>query len=138
MLASLHHLHCVPILVVAIIGFALGALWYSVLFGKAWMAEMKLTPPADGAKPGMAGPAVKGFLWTLVSTFALWVLIDSHGSLGYRKGAIFGAVVGLLIVGARYANSGAWERKSCKLLAINIGHEVALFVVQGAIFGHWR
>lgn len=38
------HLNYVHVLVVTIAGFLLGWLWHSpVLFGKAWMAEMKIT-----------------------------------------------------------------------------------------------
>lgn len=139
MLASLSHLHIVPIIVVAIIGFLFGAIWYTALFGKAVAAEMKITPEErEKAKGATAPNLVKGFLWTLVSTFALWLLIDSHHTLGYRRGAAFGAVVGALIVGARMLDHNVWHKKSCKLMAINVVHEILLFAIQGAIFGHWR
>lgn len=139
MLSSLSHLHVVPIIVVAIVGFLFGAVWYMALFGKALAAEMKRTPEeGEKAKGAMAPNLVKGFLWMLVSTFALWVLVDSHHSLGYRRGAALGFVVGALVVGVRMLDHNVWEKKSFKQMAINVGHEVLLFVIQGAIFGHWR
>ncbi len=139
MLASLHHIDWIPILVVTLIGFALGAIWYTALFGKAWQVEMKLgAEECEKAKGHMAPSLIKGFILTLISTFGLWLLIDSHGVLGYRRGAAYRAGVGRGVVGGRREKRGVWGGEYGKLLAINVGHEVLLFAIQGAIFGHWR
>src|ERR1051326_7400332 len=66
------HLNYVHILVVTIVGFMLGWLGYSMLFGKAWMVEMKITPEMmkeSQAKGGMGAAMAKGFVLTLLSTF---------------------------------------------------------------------
>lgn len=141
MMQAILSLNYVAVLVVTVIGFLLGWLWYSpALFAKPWMAEMKFTEESMKAAmaQGMAKKFAKGFLFTLLSTFALAVLIKAHGSDGWLKGAEFGAFVGLLIVGARMFNGGVWENRSLRLQAINLGHEVVLFAVQGAILGVWR
>jgi hypothetical protein len=137
MIEAFRQLNYVLVVAVTIIGFAFGAIWYSLLFGKAWTAEMKLPPGSPGEKPSMLPYMLKALLTTFVSTLGLAWIIELHPVFGPRHGASLGLVVGLLIVGARYANSGVWERRSCKLLAINIGHEVLLFVGQGAILGWW-
>lgn len=141
MMHALMTLNYVAVLVVAAIGFLLGWLWYSpALFAKPWMAEMKLTEEKmkECMKGGMAKYCVQGFVYTLVSTFGLAVLIQAHGSENWLKGAEFGAFVGLVVIGGQMLNCGVWEQRSGKLQAINLGHIVVLFAVQGAILGVWR
>jgi hypothetical protein len=137
---ALLDLNYVAVAVAAVVGFLLGWLWYSpVLFAKSWMAEMKFTEESmkAAAEKGMAASLIKGFLFTLVSTFALAVLVASRPPTDVVKGAAIGAFVGLLIVGARILNGGVWEQRTAKLMAIGVGHEVVLFTVQGAILGWW-
>ena len=132
------HLNYIHVLVVAVAGFMLGWLWYSLLFGKVWMAEMKITPETmkeDQAKSGMAGYFIKGFVFTLLSTFGLAALIAAHGSPNWKHGVAFGAFIGLFGSVMRILNGSVWEKKSCKLQLINAGHEVVLYALQGAILG---
>ena len=137
---ALAQIDYLALLVTTVAGFLLGCLWYSpVLFLKPWMAEMKIDEAKmkDCANKGMAGFFIRGFLYTLFSTFALTILILSRGSPNYVKGAGIGVFVGLLLVGTRMLNGAVWEQKSAKLMAIVVGHEVVLFGVQGAILGAW-
>jgi hypothetical protein len=141
MFNALSQLNYVAVLVTAVAGFLIGWLWFSpVLFAKPWMAEMKITEEmmkAQCAEKGMAGFMIKGFIYTLISTFAVAVVIQSRPVHSGLRGAAIGAFVGLLLVGARMLNGAVWEQRSTKLMAIVIGHEVVLFAVQGAILGAW-
>jgi hypothetical protein len=137
---ALFSVNYVAVIVVTIAGFLLGWLWYSsVLFAKPWMVEMKITPElikaANFSMPRLFGTSL---ILTLISTFALAWLLRGQVVIGPLHGAEFGATVGLLMVGARLANGGLWEQRSLRLQAINIGHEVALFALQGAILASWR
>ena len=135
------HLNYLHVLVVTVAGFMLGWLWYGVAFGKAWMAEMKITPEmaaAEQAKGGMAGFLIKGFAYTLVSTFGLAALIAAHGAPNWKHGAAFGLFVGLVGPVMRMLNGAVYEKRSLKLQVINASHEVALYALQGAILGAWN
>jgi hypothetical protein len=135
------HLNYVHVLYVSIAGFMLGWLWFSLLFGKAWMAEMKITPEMvkeAQAKGGMAGDLIKGFLFTLLSTFGLAALIAAHGAPNWKHGAAFGVFIGLFGPVMRMANGAVFEKKSVKLQLINAGHEVVLYALQGAVLGMWH
>lgn len=139
MIAALSSLNYVAVIVTAIAGFMIGWLWYGVLFGKAWMKEMKITPEMmEAAKGRMGATMTSGFVLTLVSTFALAWILRGHGTATAVTGAEWGAMLGLLLVGARFANSGVWESRSFKLTAINVVHEVVMFAVQGVILAVWR
>ena len=131
----------VAVFVVTLIGFLFGWLWHSpVLFAKPWMAELKISEEKAKAMPGkdIAAMMIKGFLMTLVSTTGLAILFSVIGTAGGMGGLKMGAFVGLMIVGSRVINSGIWEQRSCKLNAINVGHEVGLYALQGAILGAWN
>jgi hypothetical protein len=135
------HLNYLHVLVVTVAGFMLGAVWYSVLFGKVWMAEMNITPEmaaAERAKGGMAGFLIRGFVFTLLSTFGLAALIAAHGAPNWKHGAAFGAFVGLLGPVMRMCNGAVYEKRSAKLQLINASHEVLLYALQGALLGAWH
>jgi hypothetical protein len=135
------HLNYYAVLVVAVVGFLVGWLWYGLLFGRMWMTEMKITPEmvaAEKAKGGMAGYMIKGFLFTLLSTFGLAALIAAHGSPNWKHGAAFGLFIGLFVAAVRKLNDAVWEKKSCKLQVLNVGHELVVYAVQGAILGMWH
>jgi hypothetical protein len=136
------HLNYVHVLVVTVAGFILGCLWlHGPLFGKLWMAEMKMTKESMEAamkQQGMAKVFLQGFGFTLLGTFGLAVLIAAHGSPNWKHGAAFGAFVGLFGPGVRMLNGAVWENKSVKLQAINLSQEVAIYALQGAILGAWH
>ena len=138
---ALSQLNYVAVLVTAVAGFLVGWLWYSpLLFGKSWMTEMKITEEMmkeKCAQKGMAGFFIKGFIYTVVSTWGLAVLIQSRAPTNMIKGVIIGAFVALVLVGARMLNGSVWEQRSAKLMAILIGHELVMFCVQGVILGAW-
>ncbi len=139
---AITHLNYIHVLLVTVAGFIVGCLWsHGPLFGNAWMAEMKLTKESMEAamkKQGMAAFFIRGFVLTLLGTFGLAALIAAHGSPNWKHGAAFGAFVGLFGPGVRMLNDACWENKSFKLQAINLGHEVVVFGLQGAILGGWH
>jgi hypothetical protein len=119
----------------------LGWLWYSpALFAKAWMAEMRYTEESmkTAVEKGIAKFFATGFAYTLLGTFGLAALLKAHGSENWLKGAELGLFVGLVLVGARVLNGTMWEMRTVRLQAINVGHEVTLFTLQGAILGVWN
>ncbi len=141
MIYAFTHLNWLAVFGTAVLGFLLGWLWYSpVLFAKPWMAEMKITPEhmKAAAEKGMAKLFAQSFLSTLLSTLALAMLVGAIGSAGALKGAELGGFLGLVLVGARLLNAGVWEQRTLRLQAINIGHEVVLLALQGAVLAVWR
>lgn len=135
------HLNYVHVLIATVAGFILGCLWlHGPLFGKAWMKEMNFTPESMETvmrQQGMAMVFIKGFVLTLLSTFALAVLIAAQGSTDWKRGATLGAFIGLFGPGVRILHAAMWENKSVKLQVINLGNEVAIYALEGAILGAW-
>ena len=100
MINALSQIDYLAVLITTVAGFLLSWLWFSpVLFVKPWMAEMKITEETmkECAQKGMAGFMIRGFVYTLLSTFALTILILSRGGINPLKGAGIGAFVGLAV-----------------------------------------
>jgi uncharacterized protein YneF (UPF0154 family) len=123
LLHILHHLNYVPVIVISIIGFVFGGLWYSrILFAKAWMREVNFTEEQC----------------TLAATITLDVLIGMRGSVTATSGAKLGLLVGIGLVAALQGPAALFEGRSCRYCWIVLGHNVALCVLLGAILGVWR
>ena len=107
---TLLSLNYLAVLVTAVVGFMFGWLWYSALFGKIWMADMKVTEADIAAAKGkMGGKMAAGFGATAVSTLGLALLVAArHSGGGAVPGAEFGALVGALVVGARMFTGALW------------------------------
>jgi hypothetical protein len=135
-LLSLSPLH---VIVVAIVGFLLGAVWYSpLLFVKAWMAETKITPEIAKAAGSGPGRLISAFLLTLLSTCVLAALVADHRSHGPIHGAELGLLVGVGLVASRQAVNSIFSLSSLRLFLIVAGHDVVLCVLQGMILASWR
>ncbi len=140
MIQAILTLSPVAVLAVALLGFCLGAIWYSpLLFVKAWMEEMKITPESAKAGSGRFGRVMAGaVLCTVVSTFTLAALLAAHRVQGVLKGAELGLLVGAGLVAAREGTNALFEGRTLRHFLITAGHDVALCVVQGAILAVWR
>ena len=142
MLHTIQTLNYRLVLGVALAGFALGWTWYSpLLFARAWMEEVKLTPDKlreIAAKRGVLRYFVTAFAYMLFSTFGLAVLIKAQNVEHWLPGAGFGLFVGVFVIGVRLLNSSLWEDRTLRLQVITVGHEVALFTLQGALLAVWN
>jgi len=138
MSSILLHLNYLLILLVAVLGWFVGALWYSVLFGRLWMAEMKMTPDDFKTKGAGAPLFVKSFLLTIASTIALAVLIVGLGRTDFLHGATLGAFVGVGLVATRAATNAVYEFRTLRHYLVVTGHDVVLLTIQGALLTHWH
>lgn len=75
---------------------------------------------------------------TLLGTFGLAVLIAAIGAPDWKHGAMLGAFIGFFGPGVRLLYGASWEDRSATLQAINLGHEVAIYALQGLILGAWH
>lgn len=123
----------IAIIMAAIAGFAVGAVWYGVL-GRHWMRAARVAP---GSARMSASLVITSFIALLVMA---WVLAGLVGHLGpgqvtMRNGVISGLfvwagfVATTLAVNHRYGGLG-WD-----LTAIDGGHWLAVLLVMGAVIG---
>jgi len=116
------------ILISAVVGMIVGALWYSpILFGKTWMKLTGLTKSSMKSKKKGMGKSYFGmFISLLVMAYALSLFLNVNGLmgafwiwLGFIATIMFGSVI--------------WEGKPLKLYFLNAFHWLAVILVMGSI-----
>lgn len=108
--------------------FILGALWYSFLFHKPWIADMGISAP-DGPATPPAGPLVGSFVVALIVAYVIEFFVRD-GDLGF--GLCRGALVGLAMA-AVVAQNGFFDPRPNRLTWINAGFPLVGGVLVGAI-----
>ena len=127
------------VLVSGIAMFALGSLWYTLLFGKVWQKESGMTDEkAKGAN--MAVTMGSSFLLMVVMAFGLAILIQGHEGDGveWLSGLYHGLVVGLLFIGASIGINYLYQLKSFKLWLIDAMYQIICLGIAGVILGGWH
>jgi hypothetical protein len=141
MLSSfLSHANFLSILVAAIAYFALGSLWYSVLFGKIWMAEMEKSGVnlKDPEKKGMTLKMIQTFLLNFVTAFSTAYLVFVSGVNNWLAGFKLGLLCGIGFAAAGIAIAFTWESRSIKLIVIDSGYAVFGIGICGVILSVWH
>jgi len=118
------------VLLAALATFAVGGLWYSVLFAKAWQREAGVTD--EQLKHGTVRVFVGSFLLALVMAVVLAAFI---GDAGAGFGTLAGLAAGVAWVAAALGINYLFERRSLTLFAINASYNVVAFTAMGAIIG---
>lgn len=112
--------------------FVVGAIWYGVLFGKAWQRAAGLSDEAVQSG-NMALIFGLTFLFEMLIAMVLWHLIARTGaaphvvmmmSVGFALGIMAPAI------GINYL----YQRKSGLLFAIDVGHFVLGMAAMGGVF----
>jgi len=128
-------IHWIAVAVAAVAGFPLGALWYGVLFGKAWMAATGITKER-AKQANMARIYGTTLLLNLVIATSLAMFIGSGSD--WTDGLFAGFMAGFTFVAAAFGITYLFEFRSLKLWAINAGYQVVVFSVMGTILGAWH
>lgn len=125
------------ILIAAVVGWLIGAVWYMAL-AKPWMAASGFTAESMAAarrKPGAALPFIYAFCANVVMAFTLAGVMFHVGPLTLRNGLISGGLIWLGFVFTVMLVNNAFGRRDRKLLWIDSGHWLAVLLAIGAIIG---
>ncbi len=132
---STNHL---AVVVAAVLFFALGAVWYTIL-ADPWLAGIGKTVD-QLARDGGGKPTVFviGFAAVLVMCYTLGWIVHRGMTPTAGSGALTGAVVAFGLVGATLAMNYGFEARSVTLWLINAGYVLIGLVLAGAIVGGWQ
>lgn len=147
-MAPIVDLNWLAIIVAVIAAFAVGSVWYGVLFAKPWQTAMGFTGSSAPNSSDMVRGSIINIIGTIITAIALAYLIGEYrpsawGATGEEAspllyglyGGFFpwlGFVVPILLTGVAY------ERKSWTLFLINAGAQLAMFLVMALILAFWR
>ena len=134
----MHHLHLnhLHILVAAVIQWILGALWYSLLFARPWMA---LTGHTKGERPkGAVVAMITSFIGGLILAFVLAHVVMWAGATTWCWGAFVGFVCWLGFIAAPLLSETMYEQRPFKLFFINAGYWLVALVISGVVLAAWH
>jgi len=128
------------ILVAAVVGFGIGALWYSpILFGKEWARLSKMTEAdINAAKAkGMWKNYLIHLIGLIISFGVLAFLISATGAATASDGAILGLITWLGFVIPMNIADALWRRTQIKLVILDTLNVLIGLVIGGAIICAW-
>lgn len=127
-------MNTLPIIVTSIVGFAIGGLWYSpLLFGKTWQRLTKQDMKSSSMGIQMVGTLVATFLMAYVLDLYIAATASFSVSLGMQ--AAFWLWLGLIV--STSVTRALYEKRSWKLVLIDIGHYLVVLLAMGAILARW-
>jgi hypothetical protein len=136
-----HNANWLAIAVAAVAYFALGALWYSALFGKPWMAGHGIKQPTPEERKAMGSKMGMMFLGTFLigaaTAFIIGLLVYALQSTTAMSGIKIGLVCGAFATGP-ICMSYIYLQKPVKLWLIDSGYHVVSFVIMSIIISVWH
>ena len=134
------HINYLAVLVAAVVGFALGGLWYSpLLFANQWVkahgySEEKVKEMQQGAAKAYA----VSFVCQLLIALAIAALV----SYLHLERCVQGLKLGLLVWAGFFATHGlmasVFSDKRIAVFYIDTGYQLVYLLIMGAIITVWQ
>ncbi len=132
----LHQTNYLAIIVSAIVYFVIGAIWYSVLFGKLWMANVGRTKEQlmSGSKIVYLYTLVAELVICFVLAFIIWILGTPNCMSAIKVGLFFSLGFTTTII----AINNWYGQRSVKLTFIDAGYHVIGIIFASIILTVWN
>jgi hypothetical protein len=129
---KLFGLNLVPVLAATVVFFAIGYLWYGVLFADAWMAAEGVTKEqAEAGSPAWMG---LGVLITLLQVIGLALVLKWRGIVALTPALTTAGIMWLVFAFAFTLYGFAYlPAHSTTLLAIDAGHLLVGWLVSAGV-----
>lgn len=125
------------VLVASVAAFAVGALWYSALFGKQWRHLMHQVQGEHKGSMSMTNAMIGGFITTFVMVYVLAIMMSSTNVQTANDAVAFGLMVSVGFVAMTMMSGVFYEGRPWKLYFINASHYVVAFVVASLVLFFW-
>lgn len=128
------------VLVAGIVFWLIGFLWFSVIIGKSWAAEIqkhgikleKVTPNR------MAKKSIWTLIFNLIVAFGVAIFVVSLGVHAFAPSLVLGLILGICFAAAVMIPAYLWESRSFKLSFYDIFYPFIGIVISSIIIGLWR
>ncbi|TLP47060.1 MULTISPECIES: DUF1761 domain-containing protein [Cohaesibacter] len=132
----LDEVNWIAVLLSALAGYAIGAIWY-MLLAKPWMTAAGLTPEtikgADGKQSPL--PFIIAALANIVIATMLFGILVHVGDPTPRRGMMSAIFIWIGFVATTLTVNYAYQKKPFRLTLIDGGHWLVNLAAQGAILG---
>ena len=134
-LSNLNWLH---ILVATIAYFGLGAIWYSFLFQKKWIAYQNIDMSNPDAKKGAGMIMFFSFIWMFIATTALAIIVNRLNLDNAVSGIKWGLLTGVCFSAMAISVTYLYVQKPAGLHFIDGLYHVVGQVIAAVILCVWR
>jgi RsiW-degrading membrane proteinase PrsW (M82 family) len=124
------------VIVAAVAKFAIGAVWFTALFGKRWRELMGI--PEGAPADGMVTAMIVQIIGDLIMAYILARFLAHYGATTLWDGILIGFMAWLGFVATIMAGQIFYEKKKPELIAIGAGYQLVGIVVMGAILAMWH
>jgi len=134
------YINWIAVIVATLAYFGLGALWYSVLFGKRWISDLKIDVNDPNLKKGMGMTFGGSLVLMFVQCLALAILAGKIEGITatWMSGAKLGALTGCCFCAATIGVNYLYEKKPFSLFLINAGYAIVGNIIVGIIICCWQ
>ena len=126
------NVNAIAVIVAAVAGFAVGAVWYALLFSKPWLAAVGFSE-ADLKQGRSPLPFVLSAIGLLIMAWVLSTIVAPADGIG--RGIVVGLLLWLGFTATTTMVNYAYAARKPMLMLIDGGHWLAVSVVMGAIVG---
>jgi hypothetical protein len=131
-------LNWLAILVGSVAYFLLGAIWYSFLFQKQWIAYHNINVNNADAKKGMATIMTTSFLLMFLASLGLGILAERMELTGWMSGAKLGAFTGFFFSFTAISITYLYLKRPAGLHFIDGLYHVVGQMLAGIIICMWQ
>jgi hypothetical protein len=124
--------------VAAVAYFALGAIWYSGLFGKQWVTYQNINMESPDAKKGVGAIMVSSFLLMGVSVICLAILVERLQLTQAISGVKLGLLTGIGFAVTSLSISYLYVKKPMGLYFIDGMYHVLGNIIAAIILCVWH
>ncbi|MGH9443389.1 MAG: DUF1761 domain-containing protein [Thermoanaerobaculia bacterium] len=137
---ALQQISWVPVLVSAVAVFVLGALWYTFLFSKPWVASRGYTAEqmAEMKKRGMAKALIWNFVANVVTCAAFSILVSYLNLHTAMQGARLGLLLWVGFAAAILLIHNLYSIVKVSGFMIDAAYQLVAFVMIGLILAGWK
>lgn len=134
----LQHINWLAVLVAGLAYFFLGALWYTVLFGKQWRSYNSAAMNMADAKKGATTIMIASFILMLICSFGLSLIVTRLYLSGWQVGLKLGLLTGVCFAATAVSISYLYEKRPLGLHLINISYNILGNIVAAIIVASWK
>jgi hypothetical protein len=137
---DLSTINWLAVVVAAAAFFALGAIWYGPLFGKAWQKAVSLSDE-EIKNANMGKLFGSAFIMALIVSFGMAMFFFGFGpnpDMNAGMGAMYGIMTGIFFIFPSTAMNYLFARKSSTLIAIDSCYHIVAYTIVGVLLGAWQ
>ena len=137
----LKQINWLSVVVATLAYFALGAIWYSLLFQKQWIRYQGISiedMSKPDAKKGLGTIMLASFVVTFIVSIGLAMLSEYMSLTSLHHGIHLGLITGICFAATSIAINMLYEKKPMGLFLINAGYQVIGTLIAAIIIVCWR